>query len=519
MPIYTRGTTLYFDWVNGDGKRKQKSSGYRIGQEKDAERALAILERAAQAERDLRERTTEAPDAIPAKGVTFGAYARYWLKERQKNKPQAAKEDRWKLERFILPALERFPLADIRTRHTRGFVFELKARKMKDGEPELAPRTIRSIWSCLRSMMQDAVVDEFIPQTPCVLKHGDLPPVEDKDPDWRAGAIYTREEVEALISDERIPFHRRVRNGLLFLAGFRPSEAFALRLKHYTHALEPLGRLDLMRAFNTALKKEKALKVAAKRRLVPVHPTLARLLAEWLLSGWEAYVGRKPGPDDLLIPNPKGNNARVDDAYQEMLEDQELLGWRKRRLYDARRTFISLVQADGASKNLLRWVTHGPKSGEVIDIYTEIPWPELCREVAKLRVSLRGRSPIVELRRASGTPFRDSRRDIPLVVEGNALDSESRHPDLNRGPTDYESATTTEVDVREWNLRKASAGLPASAPTDIASPPRPPVTGAVTPLDRRRIAVKLQAALTAWMEGEDLTTLRARLTRLLGALQ
>jgi hypothetical protein len=31
----------------------------------------------------------------------------------------------------------------------------------------------------------------------------------DKDPTWRSGAVFTREEVEQLISDGRIPEERR----------------------------------------------------------------------------------------------------------------------------------------------------------------------------------------------------------------------------------------------------------------------------------------------------------------------
>jgi hypothetical protein len=32
-------------------------------------------------------------------------------------------------------------------------------------------------------------------------------------------------------------------------------------------------------------------------------------------------------------------------------------------------------------------ITHGPR-GNIVDIYTSLPWPLLCEEVAKLRVQL-----------------------------------------------------------------------------------------------------------------------------------
>ncbi len=41
----------------------------------------------------------------------------------------------------------------------------------------------------------------------CAFKRGELPAKTDKDPPWRSAAVFTREEVERLISDERIPEH------------------------------------------------------------------------------------------------------------------------------------------------------------------------------------------------------------------------------------------------------------------------------------------------------------------------
>jgi hypothetical protein len=58
--------------------------------------------------------------------------------------------------------------------------------------------------------------------------------------------------------------------------------------------------------------------------------------------------------------------------------------------HDLRRTFISLALADGGRKDILRWITHGPK-GDVFDDYTTLPWTSLCEEVAKLKVEFPSR--------------------------------------------------------------------------------------------------------------------------------
>src|SRR5207248_729060 len=51
------------------------------------------------------------------------------------------------------------------------------------------------------------------------------------------------------------------------------------------------------------------------------------------------------------------------------------------------RTFISIARADGAVADTLHFATHGP-DGDIMDEYTTLPWPALCAEVAKFRISL-----------------------------------------------------------------------------------------------------------------------------------
>ncbi len=53
-----------------------------------------------------------------------------------------------------------------------------------------------------------------------------------------------------------------------------------------------------------------------------------------------------------------------------------------------RQGFITLAQVDGARRDLLESITHGPR-GDIVSVYTTFPWPALCEEVAKLKISLR----------------------------------------------------------------------------------------------------------------------------------
>jgi integrase len=274
-------------------------------------------------------------------------------------------------------------LDEVRVVHIAEMVQSLKEKK-------LAPRTIRHIYFQTHGMFQKAVRRELLAVNPCVLDEDDLPPKVDHDPEWRQTAIYSRAEIEQIIVDERIPWDRRMYDALLFLAGVRFGEASALRWRHYDAEMMPLGRLSIAKSYNTKLKAEKEVKTKAPRD-VPVHAALAALLAEWKLSGWPAMFGRTPGPDDLIIPSRLGKNRSANHMLKKFHQDLERLGIRARRQHDLRRTFISLCLGDGGRSDILRWVTHSRPRTATIDDYTTLVRNPLCEEVAKLRITLRGR--------------------------------------------------------------------------------------------------------------------------------
>ncbi len=99
-------------------------------------------------------------------------------------------------------------------------------------------------------------------------------------------------------------------------------------------------------------------------------------------------MGRQPGPDDLIAPSRKGKMRVSQRVWEELQANLVTLGYRKRRFHDLRRTFISLARSDGARPDILKLVTHGP-SGDIMDIYTTLPWEAPCAEVAKLKVQRR----------------------------------------------------------------------------------------------------------------------------------
>lgn len=75
-------------------------------------------------------------------------------------------------------------------------------------------------------------------------------------------------------------------------------------------------------------------------REMPVHLTLAGILAEWKLSGFERLTGRKLQAEDQIVPSRRGAYRNVNTSLRRLHEDLERIGLRAQRQHDARRTFI-----------------------------------------------------------------------------------------------------------------------------------------------------------------------------------
>jgi integrase len=254
---------------------------------------------------------------------------------------------------------------------------------------ELAPRTILNVYGLVHTMFRDALVDELIEDNPCMLHRGELPEKTDKDPEWRASATYTAREVEQLISDARIPVERRVQYALKAIAALRHGEVAGLRWRHYDPTLEPLGRLVIATSYDTGRTKTEV------TRRVPVHLTLAKILAAWKLSHWERIYGRAPTPDDLIVPTRNMTPTAPKEANEAFKHDLAALGlrieageYRDRGGHDLRSWFITTCQEHGAHRDLLRVVTHTAKGDGDPGSDQDARGPSRTRTVASLATAL-----------------------------------------------------------------------------------------------------------------------------------
>lgn len=300
------------------------------------------------------------------RGITVQEYAERWIAARR-DRIRSVGDEAGRLTHHVYPHIGDRAVDSIRPKDIRDLVLSLRKN------PKLAPRTIRHVYAVLSRLFKSAVIDELITASPVVVEKGILPKNVDKDPTWRATAIFERGEVVTLISDPRIPEPRRILYAIKFLSGVRHGEAAGLCWSDYDPDMKPLGRFRVSHQYDDA-----ALKTEVPRE-VPVHPVLAELLNDWKQTGFRRALGRDPKDDDFIAPNRDFNVRTADAADDDFRDDLARVGLRRRRGHDSRRTFTTLAQVDGARRDILKVITHAPSADDIVGVYTSFPWHRALR--------------------------------------------------------------------------------------------------------------------------------------------
>jgi len=379
--IYAKDNRLYFKLkllLDGKWAWRALKSDFRPGQEAAAKVALAKIEA------KLAAGLMVAGDMRP---VTVEQFSKRWVKDREEN-VGTWENDEAAMRLHVLPSIGQLRLDEVRPLHLTQLVKDLRKknveRKFADGKVrKLSPKSIHNIYGTVSAFFRDARLEDLIVTSPCILTKHQLGAKVDSNPEWRPTAIYTRAELERLISDEAVPMDRRLLYALEGVGALRHGEAAGLRFRHILPG-EPLDMLAISTSYGKGRTK------TSVARFMPIHPTLAAMLAEWKLHGWAEMMGRKPADDDLVVPleptsRRPGQMRKKENSWRRLTNDLLALGMRHRRGHDLRRTMISLARTDGARSDILRRGTHKPPK-EVIEGYTTFEWDVLCREVAKLKI-------------------------------------------------------------------------------------------------------------------------------------
>ena len=407
--LYARGPRLWMRYQDEKGKWRRKRTRYLVDQVEEAERYVQASMRVIEDQR--KQRPADGPGEM-----TFGTYAEAWHKERRERDLPGALDDRSRLD-HALPHLGHLLLREINPVHIRDMVRALrkgsrrrKRTKKPPGEEShassisgtisppdrLAPRTVRHVFMLVHNIFENAIVEQLttgITSNPVKVKKDELPKKVDADPEWRAQATYTVREVERLISDPLIPPERRVQYAFKALAGMRHGEVAAICWRHIDHTMEPLAKINVVQSFNSRLGKIKSTKTE-ETRAIPLHPTLAKVVAAWKLMHWERIYGRPPKDDDFVVPTRTMRPVAAKDAIDALKRDLKALEMRveagrrrDRGGHDLRSFYETRLIEDGADSLIVRRTTHAPPT-DVNGGYERFSWATICREIAKLKVSL-----------------------------------------------------------------------------------------------------------------------------------
>ena len=202
-----RGSKIYLNrkhlLADGAWKWFQDATSLDKGDEETARKMLAELNIAELAKYEIRAVVTRTASGGLPVGETVRTFARQWIELRKAREFTSAFGDESRFAKHLFPfvtddgvELGDLPLCHVKPRHVRALVAKLGST--------LAPRTVRNIYSMLHAMFEDAYADERVESNPCRLRRGDMPVSEDRNPRWRTTAIFTRDELIALISDRRI---------------------------------------------------------------------------------------------------------------------------------------------------------------------------------------------------------------------------------------------------------------------------------------------------------------------------
>ena len=333
-------------------------------------------------------RLEDAGDSIgaaPSPRMTLRAVAERWFEAQQADGVRDVGRDIGRFRNHIDPLIGSRRIGDIEARDLLLMIRDLKRQKKADGTPRHADGSIVNILGVCSSVFELAILEGAIEHNP--VKH--IPSRKRPKKRGKGGVPYRLHEAVALMTDPRIPADRRTLHTLQALTGMRIGEACGRRWRDYDRETPRLGAMHVWSQYDDQpLKTGRA--VHEKERFVPVHPALAKALAEWRLGGFAALYGRPPGDDDFIVPDPSTMGARTrSKAGKDHRADVEALGiyQRGRLTHGLRRWFISACRNASARREVIELMTHNAK-GEVIDAYTSWEWSTLCDEISKLDVDL-----------------------------------------------------------------------------------------------------------------------------------
>lgn len=454
-PLANGRMSYRINFRDQNGKRWQETAPSL----REAKRLLA------QRHREVQEGTFVPRGRGATSATTLASFADdYFAAKASSGRSRSIEDDQTRFRLHVSPSLGEMRIGDIRPQHVHELLLQLHAG-------HLSAKSVRNVHGVLNAMLEQARFKDLLVDNPARLPRGKLPRVAKK-----TKPMFTRQELQTLVTDPRIAEHRRVFYALQGLAGMRLGEASGRRWRDVDFYAPGLSSIRVATQYEDAPLKTADEAEDTRERLVPIHPFLREILIAWWGVGFERTYGAPPnGEHDWLCADPRTGLPRSQNqAIKALYRDLAKVGIkhrtgetdRGRSCHAFRHSFISLARSDGAQKAALETVTHNAK-GDVMDGYTQYLWPATCQAVGSLKMpcDVPDEDQKEPDRTAGGSrPFRAP----PVAPQGPAL-----------GPTDtVDPGIYSGGGGSRTRVRKSSATLASTCVVrDQFSPRRCPRTG------------------------------------------
>jgi hypothetical protein len=191
--------------------------------------------------------------------VTVIEFARDWLQERSDRTRSA---DSQRLRDHVFPLLGTRRLRELRAEDVALVVRTMLAKK------GMKPKSAHNAYDVFAELLGAALEQRVLTEDPRSLPD-DIWPAEEAAPRPR----FTRAEVQALLTDERLDADQRMFNLLVFRSGLPSATVCEMRFKDWDSILD-----------------------------TPFEAELRAAIERWRESGFEQVYGRAPAAEDYLVP-------------------------------------------------------------------------------------------------------------------------------------------------------------------------------------------------------------------------
>lgn len=343
-----------------NGKRKQYwSRGFE--KQREAEKAMNAM---------LHELNTGA--YVAPSQDSFGEYITAWLEDkRSKIRPNTFRSYEGPVRLYIVPALGKYKLTDLRPHHLRQFYRDLQNR-----DRPLSSRTIQLCHTLIREALKQAVKDELVPRN--IAEAVNPPRLEQQH-----GNTWTPEQVVRFLEankDEDRQYY--VGFVLAIMTGMRKSEILALRWSDIDFE-ESVLHVNRMLTWVKGEPIFQEPKSRRSRRAIALGPETVRELErhrEFQVRDRNLY-GPEYQDHDLVVARPDGRPMyprTFDDAWYRALKRANVP---KIRFHDLRHTHASLLLKQEVHPQIVRERLGHSTITITLDIYSHL-LPGMQRKVA-----------------------------------------------------------------------------------------------------------------------------------------